>query len=308
MTSAGIGQPPPLARGLVDRAALHRRDQAWLDDAWPSAQVLVLDDRRRAVVEGDDDRLRLVLVRGTAAPAGERHFLGQHDGVAYFAVPAGSPVDEFPVDESPVDGGQDGQRWADLRQAGALLEDRDAGLMVTAVALANWHATHRHCPRCGAPTRTVAAGWVTVCDNDGSEHYPRLDPAMIVLVHDGAGHCLLGHNVGWPAGRFSTLAGFVEPGESAEQAVIREVAEETGVVVRGVQYVASQPWPMPSSLMLGFRALADFDGGRSIDVDGDEIEDARWFTRAELCAPDGPMRPYGVSIAAKLIADWLAES
>lgn len=298
MSSGPSAIAPPLARGTVDRAATRRRDQSWLDDAWTSAQVLVLDGRRRAAVHGDEDRPRLTFVGSAVAPAGERYLLGEQDDAAYFAVTV----------ESTVDGAGDGARWADLREVGALLDDRDAGLLVTAVGLANWHATHTHCPRCGSPTRTTAEGWVSVCDNDGSEHYPRVDPAMIVLVHDGAGHCLLGRNASWPAGRFSTLAGFVEPGESAEQAVIREVAEETGVVVRDVRYVASQPWPMPSSLMLGFRALADFDGGRSIDVDGDEIADARWFTRAELRAPDAPMRPYGVSIAAKLIADWLAES
>lgn len=296
-SSAGEA-PPPLARGTVERAAARRRDQGWLDNSWQSALVLVLDQDRRAAVEGEPPRL--VFVHAADAPTGERYLLGALDGVAYFSVNVESAVDGG-------DGGHRGVHRADLREAGAELKDRDAGLLVTAVGLANWHATHSYCPRCGAPTRADAAGWVTVCDADGSEHYPRVDPAMIVLVHDGAGHCLLGRNAAWPAGRFSTLAGFVEPGESAEQAVVREVAEETGVAVRDVRYVASQPWPMPSSLMLGFRAIADFEGGRSLDVDGAEIEEARWFSREELRAPNGPMRPYGVSIAAKLIADWLAE-
>jgi len=290
---ASPGQLPPLSRAGIDRAALRRLDDDWLAEAWQRARVLVLDSDRRAEVSGNDESLELDLLGAPEAPAGERYFLGEDDGVPYFCV------------DTPYE--QPGRR-EDLRVAGALVGDVDAGLLTTAVALANWHARHTHCPRCGAPTRPSAGGWVTRCTNDGSEHYPRVDPAMIVLVHDGdGGRCLLGHNVGWPAGRYSTLAGFVEPGESAEQCVVREVAEETSVAVRDVQYMASQPWPMPGSLMLGFRARADFDGGASIHVDGQEMADARWFTREELRKEDWPMRPYGVSIAAQLIADWLAE-
>lgn len=290
---ASPGQLPPLSRAGIDRAAVHRLDPDWLAEAWSRARVLVLDRERRAGVSGDDQSLDLDLIGADDAPDGARYFLGEDDGVPYFCV---DTTDGLPG------------RREDLRVAGALVGDVDAGLLTTAVALANWHARHTHCPRCGALTELSHAGWVTRCTNDGSEHYPRVDPAMIVLVHDGdGGHCLLGHNVGWPDGRYSTLAGFVEPGESAEQCVVREVAEETAVVVRDVQYVASQPWPMPGSLMLGFRARADVEGGASIHVDGVEMGDAQWFTREQMRDSDWPMRPYGVSIAAQLIADWLAE-
>ncbi|TAL20773.1 MAG: NAD(+) diphosphatase, partial [Frankiales bacterium] len=205
-----------------------------------------------------------------------------------------------------------GARALDLREVGALLDDHDAGLLVHAVGLANWHATHPCCSRCGAPTDVVRGGSVRRCPEDGSEHFPRTDPAMIVLVHDGADRCVLGRQSVWPAGRFSTLAGFVEPGESAEQAVVREVAEETGLTVDEVSYVASQPWPFPSSLMLGFRARCAGDAVPRV-IDG-ELEEVRWFTRDELreaatwgARSTGVQLPGSVSIASLLIQGWLAE-
>jgi NAD+ diphosphatase len=184
-----------------------------------------------------------------------------------------------------------------------VLSDRDAGLLVHAVGLTNWHASHPRCPRCGTPTEVVQGGAVRRCPEDGSEHFPRTDPAVIVLVHDGADRALLGRQASWPQGRYSTLAGFVEPGESAEQAVVREVQEESGVRVREVTYRASQPWPFPSSLMLGFRALADGDV-EPVARDG-ELEDVRWFTREEFRDrfTGGPPQ---VSIAYTLISDWVA--
>jgi NAD+ diphosphatase len=282
--------PPALSRAAVDRAAHHRSDDAWLAQAWARGAVLVVDDDGRVAVDDADEGPRLHLQGPEGLPADEALFLGEADGTAYFAV-RGIPTD--------------GDRLAGLREVGAQLGARDAGLLVTAISLTNWHARHTHCPRCGAPTRVVLGGWVRRCTVDGSEHYPRVDPAMIVLVHDGADRCLLGRQASWPPGRYSTLAGFVEPGESAEMAVVREVGEESGVAVRDVEYRASQPWPFPSSLMLGFRARADADA--TVQVDGEEIEDARWFTRAELLGDDGPLLPPPVSIAHRLITDWLAE-
>ena len=164
---------------------------------------------------------------------------------------------------------------------GPLLSDRDAGLLTHAVALANWHETFTHCPRCGSPTDPIASGHARKCPVDGSEHFPRVDPAMIVLVTDPDDRALLARNAMWPQRRVSILAGFVEAGESAEQAVSREVAEETGIVVSAVTYLGSQPWPMPQSLMLGFRAAAV---GTEIKVDADEIAEANWYSR------DGPGR------------------
>jgi NAD+ diphosphatase len=187
---------------------------------------------------------------------------------------------------------------------GLLLDARDAGLAVHAISIANWHATHPRCPRCGAPTRTASAGHSRMCDVDGSEHYPRTDPAVIMAVVDGDDRLLLGRQSAWPEGRFSTLAGFVEPGESLEQAVRREVAEEVGLEIGDVAYLGSQPWPFPASLMLGFVAHA-----RTTEVhrhDG-EIAEARWFTRDNLI--DAVRRGEvllspPVSIARRLIEHW----
>ena len=201
-----------------------------------------------------------------------------------------------------------GLRPADLREAAALLNDRDAGLFTHAVALANWHATHTHCPRCGTPTVTVAAGHAQRCPVDGSEHFPRIDPAVIMLVTDPDDRCLLARNRRWPERRVSILAGFVEPGESAEQAVAREVGEETGITVARVRYVGSQPWPMPQSLMLGFRASAS--GDLELRVDDDEIAEAHWFSREELrsaLASREILLPPPVSIAHRLIESWYGE-
>ena len=202
---------PALSRATVDRDAATRDDEAALTRLWSAARVLVVDDNR-ALVDGTE----LVLVGPDEAPAGDRLYLGSEDGVPYFAVSGGLPR-------------RLGARPQHLRDVGALLGDRDAGLLVHAVGLANWHATHVRCPRCGAPTESTRGGAVRRCVEDGSDHFPRTDPAVIMLVTDGADRCVLGRQAIWPAGRYSTLAGFVEPGESAEMAVVREVEEETGI-------------------------------------------------------------------------------
>lgn len=197
-----------------------------------------------------------------------------------------------------------GLRWTALRAVGAELSDADAGLATTAVALDAWHARHPRCPRCGAPTTSTAAGWTRRCTVDGSEHYPRTDPAVIMAVVDASDRLLLGHSAAWAPHRFSTLAGFVEAGESVEHAVRREVAEETTVLVGDVEYVGSQPWPFPASLMLGFRARAL---STEVAVDGVELTDARWFSRAELAAAVATgelVLPSPASIAHALVEDW----
>lgn len=302
-----------LARGEVDRATIRRADADWVESAWadPGSRVLVLT-RGKAPVRSGAGEPALVLVPPAAAPAGERFLLGVDDsGIAYFGVAAAGEAAEAgqpgrPVDTGPLASGE--VRAMSLREAGPLLGDRDAGLFTHAVALANWHATHRHCPRCGAPTRPLPAGHARVCTADGSEHFPRTDPAVIMLVADADGRCLLARNARWPERRVSILAGFLEPGESAEQAVIREVAEETGIVVTGVRYLGSQPWPMPQSLMLGFRARAA--SGQEIRVDADEISEARWFSRDELraaMAAGEVLLPPPVSIAHQIIQAWYGE-
>ena len=283
-------RPPALSRATVDRDAAARTDDVALDEAWPTARVLVVSDGRALVA--DDAGPELVLVDAADAPDGERYYLGRDDSASYFAV-------NGPLPRRP------GARPQGLREVGALLSDRDAGLLTHAVGLANWHATHTRCPRCGAPTDVVRGGSVRRCTADGSEHFPRTDPAVIMLVTDGADRCVLGRQAIWPAGRYSTLAGFVEPGESAEQAVVREVAEETGVAVRDVIYRGSQPWPFPASLMLGYRAVCEPDAV-PVPADG-ELEDARWFSREELQSGGGLLLPTPVSIAWHLITDWLAD-
>jgi NAD+ diphosphatase len=280
--------PLPLARASVDRAGHRRSDDDWLDGAWkdPRTRAFVVADGSVAV-DGD----RLLLGAPDEMPDGERFFLGVDDEqVAFFAV--------------HVDGQHPDSRAAGLRQAAPVLDVRDGGLLVHAVALANWHQAHRHCSRCGALTTVTYAGHVRRCPADGSEHFPRTDPAVIVLVTDDDDRCLLGRQDGWPAGWFSTLAGFVEPGESPEQAVAREVAEESGIVVTACSYAGSQPWPFPSSLMLGYFARAD---GAEPRPDGVELSEAYWYSRTDLDAAlrSGEIRlSPSVSISRRLIEGW----
>lgn len=291
---------PALSRSTVDRAAEHRKDEAWLARAWadPGSLVLVVDGDR-APIAPLELGAHLVFVGPEQAPEGDRLLLGVEHACTYWAV-AG------PLPESV--------RSASLREVGGLLDDRDAGLLVHAVALANWHRSHPRCPRCGEPTRVVDAGASRRCDADGSEHFPRSDPAIIVLVHDGADRCVLGRQASWPPRRFSILAGFVEPGESAEQALAREVAEEVGLAVTDAVYLASQPWPFPASLMLGFTARAvDPPAHGDLVTDPEELAEARWFTRAEIAAaaaagPAGTetlILPPPVSIAWRILTDWV---
>lgn len=199
--------------------------------------------------------------------------------------------------------------WLNLRDVGLSLDDLDVGLACELVALGNWHRAHTHSPRNGLPTEVVAGGWVRREPTTGSEHFPRTDPAVIMaVVHtdpDGTERILLGNNALWPDHRFSLLAGFVEPGETLERAVIREVHEEVGVVCHSPKYLGSQPWPFPCSLMLGFVAEAE---SRDTDVDVEEISHARWFTREELrseLAAGTIWVPGTVSIAGQILEAWL---
>jgi NAD+ diphosphatase len=289
-----------LARGVVDRGAEHRADAPWQEArrSDPRSRVLRVCDGS-ALIRRTDNAAALELASVTEVPVdAELAFLGvDDDGVAFFAEHVGWAHELA-----------DGADWADLRQVGAQLSARDAGLMVTAVALDNWLRTHTRCPRCGAPTEFHAAGWSRRCPDDGSEHFPRTDPAVIVLVRDEHDRALLGRQHRWTPGWFSTLAGFVESGESAEAAVRREVHEESGVVIGddpdSVVYLGSQPWPFPCSLMLGYHAWAS---ATQITVDDDEIAEARWFSRDELaraCETGEVRLPPTVSIARRLVERW----
>jgi NAD+ diphosphatase len=291
-----------LSRSVLDRAADRRRDNDWLEKAWAA------DGTQVAVVAGDQllvnsERTGLELVAPADAPEGTRIFLGidresgagqTAEGRAVFGV-----LTEAEADES----------YGGLRELGALLDDREAGIAVNVIGLANWHSVHTHCANCGAHTEVVEAGHVRHCPVCGRSHFPRSDPAIIVLVTDDQDRALLGRNEAWPVGRYSTLAGFVEPGESLEAAVRREVLEESGVVVGPeIDYAGSQPWPLPASLMLGFYAKAT---GFDIEVDQDEIAEAKWFTREDVRAlvEAGTMAlPGAISISRRLIEGWYGES
>ena len=283
------------ARGNVDRAGIRRQDPqllgSLLNDA--STRVLELVGGRAEVIESDRD-VSLAL-RSPERPDIVRlsAFLGQDgEGTAYVGV-VGEPGDQ---PESPG--------WRSLREVGALLSDRDSGLFATMLGLANWHAAHTHCPRCGATTEPDQSGWIRRCPQDGSEHYPRTDPAVIMAVTDAADRLLLARSPHWPEGRLSVLAGFVEPGESLEAAVGREVFEEVGVVVEQIRYLGSQPWPFPSSLMVGFTSRAV---DPTLHLDMEEIVEAMWVARADLremvLAGRFGISPT-VSISRRIIEQW----
>jgi NAD+ diphosphatase len=258
-------QPPRLSGAAYDRVSHRRNDPAWLESAWPQARVVVLSAEGTTPVVRGSDVVRLELRQPSSmAPGPPRRFLGVVDEVPYFAVTVPAEADD----------------WAGLREVGASTDDVQAGLLTTAVALEQWHSRHQRCPLCGTATDETQAGWTRTCPRDGSQHFPRTDPAVIMLVHDGADRCLLGRGITWAPGRFSTLAGFVEPGESLEAAVAREVFEEVGITVDAVSYVASQPWPFPSSLMLGFTARVA--GHPPLQPDRVEVAEAGWFTREQV--------------------------
>ena len=299
---------PVLARSAHDRIAHRRKDEAFVEAAWgtASSRVLVVSPAGTARVSGAGS---LIFESPDALTFnGDVLLLGEHGGTVYFALLADGTAQTGPA-EAAAD-------WQGLRALAVDLDDLDVGLLTTAVALQQWHQRHTHCPRCGTQTLIAQSGWTRVCPQDGSEHFPRTDPAVIMLVTDGQDRCLLARGPDWPEGRLSVLAGFVEAGESAEAAVVREVAEEVGVAVSNVRYIASQPHPFPASLMLGF--TAELDGDPLLRLDPAEIAEAGWFTRDEVRRavdwgaepPDatGPLRglPSHMSIARQLIDGWLA--
>ncbi len=292
--SAGRLPILPFATAPYDRHG-ERRGEGW----WERAAA---DPRTRVVVVGEDvvataQRGLLLLttddaeraVATTDAPT-ERMLLGEAATGPVLAISLPELAEQL--------------RPRPVRAVAPGLEALQGSLLVHALGLANWHRTHPFCARCGGPTHAERAGHVRRCARCGAQHFPRTDPAVIMLVTDDDDRALLGHSPQWPAGRYSTLAGFVEPGESLEDAVRREVGEETGVVVGDVTYAASQPWPFPSSLMLGFFGRAVTTG---IEVDGDEVTSARWFSRDDLYAEAESGRmllPGEFSISRWLVTTW----
>jgi NAD+ diphosphatase len=284
----------PVFTGVaLDRAYPQRGDPAWVSGqlSAPGAVAVVAGRDRVLVDHGGEALLRVPLPRDVAAGI----LLGLSDGTPLFA-----------VDLEGMDAGSFGGREMSLREAGSMLARAEGGLAAYAVALLNWHRRHRYCANCGHATDMTEAGGARSCPNCGAQHFPRTDPVVIMLV-EHAGAVLLGRRAGWPGRRYSVLAGFVAPGESLEEAVAREVREESGIVVRDPRFVASQPWPFPASLMLGFNATAD--GGEPAPGDG-ELEEVRWFTRDEVLAirdeRSSMALPPPVSIARFLLDRWLA--
>jgi len=285
------------AGAFVDRIGERRKDAAWLTAALRGEHccfVPVWGDR--CLVGGDP--LLAVLLNRDQAPSSVNDqdliFLGLFRGRPAFAF--------------AIDGGDDAPyrefgEFHDLRFLGTVLPADEANLLAHARALVLWHASQIYCGVCGSSTRPETAGNSRVCMNSACERviFPRVDPAIIVLVADGE-RCLLGRQTSWPEGRYSTIAGFVEPGESLEDAVRRETFEETNIRIGRVRYHSSQPWPFPSSLMLGFTADAE---SRDICLNDGELEDARWFSRKELRS-GFPKLPFSISIARRLIDQWIA--
>ena len=291
---------------VLDRVAERRDDSAWIAEQARSAQAryLLLDAAGEAFLQSDHEALRWLDVSER-----ERWFddlptslLGIADGRPHFLLVLDDPA-RITAMETAL-----GARRVSLRAAGLLLPAHEAGLFAYAKGLSHWQRETRHCTRCGFPLQLVAAGHRGQCTNPdcGHLHFPRTDAAVIMLVeHDGA--CLLGRQASWPPGRYSTLAGFVEPGESLEDAVRREVAEESGVVVGEVHYHSSQPWPLPQSLMVGFTAKAL---SRTIRLRDQELEEARWFTPQDIVdgIADGSFLPsLPLSVSYRLLEHWLRQ-
>jgi len=283
----------PLAVTEVDRAAHLRSDEAYLKSAWASASVLLFMDEKFVASSN-----QINFVPGSTLGEYQTqtdYFLGVKDKENFF-------VRHLASDENTK------LELMTLREIGAFLSPRDIGLAVHAQGLANWHKKHPRCSQCGAATRVVLGGSVRRCLIDESEHYPRTDGAIIVLIKDEQDRVLLGRQKVWPKNRFSTFAGFVEPGESFENCVLREVREEAGVELTQINYLGSQPWPFPASLMIAFEAVTNTP--QIAKADGDEIEEIRWFSRAEMKAAildKSLILPLEISVARQMIKAWYGQ-
>jgi len=302
-TSTSFSAKLPLSRHQIDRDYLAREREDLFLELLAEAGTRILPVSKGRALFHDETTLAL-LAPSAVPPQAELVYLGRS-----LALDAEEPVGTailaaLLTEEQAAEVASD-EQWGNLRMFATGLSDRDAGLATEALGIANWHASHRFSPRTGRPLRSVKGGWVRVDPDDGHEIFPRTDPAIIVGVTDKDDRLLLGSNALWEKNRFSLLAGFVEPGESLEQAVEREIFEESGVRVTDATYLGSQPWPFPASLMVGFRARVDDSNPGSLQPDGTEIIDLRWFTREELVAAgDSVILPGRSSIARAIIEDW----
>jgi NAD+ diphosphatase len=292
----------------IDRGSDLRTDAAKLEQLWKKAQIIQLVDTRLSATND-----ALTFIDASAASEllesfieGDRFFLGTSRDVdqPYFAWRTTWITQ--PIDDGSGDFEKDKyEGFKTLREVGGNLDAEDLALAMHAVGLANWHESHTHCSKCGAQTVSDLGGSVRVCVKDSTQHHPRTDPAVIVLVRDAADRILLGHQPIWPDKRFSTFAGFVETGESFEECVSREIFEEAGVYPSQVKYITSQPWPFPASIMIAFEAIAD----RPEDArpDGQEITEVRWLSRDEMkqaVATGEILLPPGISVARRMIESW----
>ncbi len=292
----------------IDRGSDLRTDAAKLEQLWKKAQIIQLVDAR---LSATNDALTFIDAPTVSELLesfieGERFFLGtSRDGNQPYFAWRTTWINQ-PIDDSSGDFGKDKYRgFKTLREVGGNLNAKDLTLAMHAVGLANWHETHTHCSKCGAQTVSDLGGSVRVCTKDSTQHHPRTDPAVIVLVRDADDRILLGHQPIWPEKRFSTFAGFVETGESFEECVSREVFEEAGIYPSQMKYLTSQPWPFPSSIMIAFEAFAE----RPQDArpDGQEITEVRWLSRDEMkqAVKTGEiLLPPGISVARRMIESW----
>ena len=287
----------------LDRASELRSDEAALDRLWSTAKIIRVSNSKLAT---DGKSLLFLsateveeLIASKVFTSGDKYFLGIDPAskVAYFA---------WDCDEVGLSAGETStEGLASLRELGGTLDEFELGISMQATALSNWHRSHPHCSKCGAETKSTLGGSVRACVKDQSQHHPRTDSAVIVLVKDKDDRILLGHQPIWPDGRFSTFAGFLEPGETFEQCVEREVFEESGVKVNEIKYLGSQPWPFPASIMIAFSAVVDDPS--TAKADGVEITEVRWFSRDDLksSVADGSLLlPPTISVARKMIAMW----
>lgn len=300
----------PLARARMDRDAASRKIPGFMDQLWanPLTKVVLIWRGEALLAPGDEPVLDL---RNPSDTPAWRHriYLGKTTE-AVRGCPEGTPVVAAVLDDEHGHAVEpDVARWTSARTLAHRLNDLDAGIVVEALAMSNWHDAHAFSPLSGAVAESAQAGWVRVDQSTGKDLFPRTDAAVIVLITDSHDRIVLGSNALWESHRYSLLAGFVEPGESLEAAVVREVFEESGLVVKDPEYVGSQPWPFPASLMVGFRAQLDETKSVELTPDGTEIIDLRWFSREDLLASLGHvMLPGRTSIARAMIEQWLGHT
>ena len=291
----------PLASEAVDRSGELRTKPDELAKLWKSARILHFASGKFRVKQNHELDFQSAeqiakLRKDEKFADGEELFLGIDNGISYFA---------WCSDAMDFESFETLENYQTLRTLGDFLSQLEMGLAIHSQAIANWHHTHQFCARCGAPTLSANGGSLRKCSIDGSEHYPRTDGAVIVLVKDEKDRVLLGRQKIWPEKRFSCFAGFVEPGESFEQTVLREVFEESAIRADQITYLGSQPWPFPASIMISFSALAT--NPAAAKADGEEIEEIIWLTREEMCAAVADQSltlPPGMSVARKMIEFW----